>query len=171
MLSSENVMSAAIQAPVFPHTTRSQIEAFLSQKRIAIVGVSRDPRDFTRMLFRDFQKRGYDAVAVNPAVADVDGAKCYANVREVPNVSAALLMTPAEATPAVVEDCIAAGIRQVWMYRATGRGAVDESAVERCREQGIDVIAGECPFMFFPKTGFPHNVHGLLRKIFGSYPA
>ncbi len=163
-------MSAAIQVPVSRRATRSQIDFFLGQKQIAIVGVSRNPHDFTRMMYKEFRKRGYEVIPVNPASSEVEGAKCYPSLREAPPVSSVLLMTPPETTSVVAEDCIAAGVKQVWMYRAVGRGAVDENAAQRCREAGIDVIAGECPFMFFPRCGFPHNVHGLLRRILGSYP-
>jgi hypothetical protein len=55
------------------------------------------------------------------------------------------------------------------MYRASGKGAVSEKAVEFCRERGINIIAGECPLMFLPKNGL-HAIHGFIRKITGTYP-
>lgn len=164
-------MSAVIQLPVPRRATRSQIDAFLAHKRIAFVGVSRNPRDFSRMLFREFQKRGYEVIPVNPKLTNVDGIQCYSSLREAPNVPAVLLMTSPEVSSAVMDDCIAAGVKQVWMYGAAGKGAVDEGALERGREFGLDVIRGECPFMFFPKPGLPHNLHGFVRRILGTYPA
>ena len=44
------------------------IRDFLAQKRIAVVGVSHDPKDFSRGLLRTLRERGYDAVAVNPTL-------------------------------------------------------------------------------------------------------
>ena len=38
---------------------REKIDHFLAQKRIAMVGVSRNPRDFSRHLFHDMKTRGY----------------------------------------------------------------------------------------------------------------
>ncbi len=81
------------------------------------------------------------------------------------------MMTPADVTERVAQECIDAGVKQIWMYRALGAGAVNADAVHKCREHGIDVIAGECPFMFLPHTGFIHRVHGFLRRIGGSLPA
>jgi len=89
--------------------------------------------------------------------------------RSRPPVDAALLLTSPPATEAVVRDCVKAGIRRVWMHRASGKGAVSKEAVQFCREWGIQVIPGECPFMFFPNPGF-HGIHGFIRKITGSYP-
>ncbi len=151
--------------------THKQIEQFLAQRRFAMVGVSREAKDFTRTLFREFVGREYDVVPVNPAVQEIDGRRCYSSVREIePAVGAVLLLTSPAATKTIVRECADAGVKQVWMYRAAGAGAIDPEAVTFCRERGIDVIEGECPFMFLPKTGFPHRVHGLILKICGKYP-
>lgn len=156
---------------VSERATRKQINDFLNERRFAAVGLSRDPKEFSRMLVREFLGRGYDVVPVNPAVTEIDGRQCFANVRDItPPVSAALLLTSPAATDAVVRDCVAAGVTQVWMYRGGGNGAVSPEAVEFCREHGVKVVAGECPFMFLPGTGFPHRLHGLIRRISGTYP-
>jgi len=152
-------------------TTLQDIQSFLDLKRLAVVGVSRNPTDFTRVLFREFRNRGYDAVPVNPAVREMEGATCFPSLREVaPPVEGVLLLTPPAVTDAVVRDCACAGIARVWMYRAGGRGAVSPAATEFCAANGIRVVEGECPFMFLPGTAWPHRVHGLCRKLLGRYP-
>ena len=154
--------------------TRQQIAAFLDHKRIAAIGVSRNPADFTRNLVREFWKKGYEVVPVNPAVEEIEGAQCFARVQDIePAVAAALLLTSPSNTDSVVRDCVAAGVTHIWMYGtsgAGGAGAVSQSAVDFCREHGVDVVLGECPFMFLPKPGFPHRAHGLIRKITRTYP-
>ncbi len=147
------------------------IEDFLAQKRIAMIGISRNPKDFSTALFLELRKNGYDVIPVNPKVPEVMGQRCFARVQEIqPPVDGALLMTTPEVTDAVVPDCAAAGIRRVWMYRAGGKGAVSEKAVAFCREHGIQVIPGQCPFMFLPQSGGIHKFHGFIRRIFGNYP-
>lgn len=148
-----------------------EIQEFLGRKRFAMVGVSRRPKDFSRMLFREFREKGYDPVPVNPGVSEVDGKACFARVQDVmPPVDAALLMTSPPVSEQVVRDCAEAGVKQVWLYRATGGGAVSAPAVEYCRSRGMAVIPGECPLMFLPGTSWFHRVHGLVRKITGAYP-
>ena len=148
--------------------TLDQIRAFLATKRLAIAGVSRKPNDFSRRLFREFLRRGYDAVPVHPGMGEIEGRTCLARLHDlVPPVDAVLLMTSPRATGQVVRDCAEAGVKQVWMYRASGTGAVSEEAVDYCKSRGIDVIAGECPMMFFGDTGWVHRIHGLIRKIGG----
>jgi len=147
------------------------IEDFLGQKRIAMVGISRDPKSISVMLFEELCRRGYEVIPVNPNLAEVQGRRCFARLQDIqPPVEAALLMTSPEVTDAVVRDCVDAGIRQVWMYRGMGNGAVSERAVGFCQERGMEVIPGECPFMFLPGTAGVHRFHGFLHKIFGRYP-
>ncbi len=147
-------------------TMRAQIDVFLSRKRLAIAGVSRNPKDFSRAVFREFVRRGYDVVAVNPNLEEVEGRPCFARMQEIaPAVEGAILMTPPALTARVVRDCAEAGIRHVWMHRGAGRGSVDPTAVEFCRAQGMEVIPGECPFMYLPDAGFPHGVHRFLRGL------
>lgn len=150
---------------------RSTIEDFLSYRRLAIVGVSREPRDFSRALFDELKQRGYDIVPVNPNIDEVGGQRCYARVGDIePRVDGAILMTPAALNEAIVRDCAAAGVPRVWMYKSVGNGAVSPEAVEFCRNNGIDVIEGECPFMFLAGGSWVHGVHRFCRKLMGTYP-
>lgn len=152
------------------HVSLETIHDFLAQKRIAMVGISRHPKHFSVYLFHELCRRGYDVVPVNPNVTEIQGRRCFARVQDTqPPVSAALLMTSPAVTDAVVRDCAEAGVRRVWMYRAGGQGAVSADAVAFCRAKGMEVVPGECPFMFFPKAGF-HGIHGFIRKVIGRYP-
>ena len=152
-------------------TTMAQINDFLGLKRLAVVGVSRNPKDFTRSLFQELRRREYDVVPVNPDASEVDGLRCYAHVEEIqPPVEGALLMTSPAVTDQVVRECQAAGIHDVWMYRAAGAGAVSPGAVTFCEAHNMTVVAGECPFMFLPQTSWFHRFHGFCRKVTGKYP-
>ena len=153
-------------------TVIERIQDFLGQKRFAIVGVSRQPKDFSRAVLREFREKGYDAVPVNPESREMDGQPCFARLQEIqPAVGGALLMTPPALTDKVVRDCAEAGVKRVWMYRATGQGAVSADAVKFCEANGIAVIAGECPMMFLPGGAWFHRFHGWVKKMAGSYPS
>ena len=152
-------------------TTIQSIRDFLGLKRLAVVGVSGNPRDFTRTLFRELQCRGYDVVPVNPNLSEVEGLSCLPRVQDAsPPVEGALLLTRPSVTEHVVGDCAQAGVRRIWMYRATGAGAVSRRAVAYCHSNGIDLVEGECPFMFLDGASWPHRLHGFCRKVLGRYP-
>jgi len=153
-------------------TTIHDVENFLALHRIAMVGVSRNPKDFSRLLFREMCDRGYDMVPINLGADEIDERECFHSLQAVKEpVEGVLVMTPFHATLQVVQDCAAAGVRNVWIYRAGGRGAVSPEAIAFCKGNGIRVVDGHCPFMFFPETKFVHRVHGLLQKITRRYPA
>lgn len=151
-------------------TERQLIDDFLAQKRIAVVGVSRNPRDFTRMMLNEFLQRGYQALPVNPNASEIDGHACVPRVGQIrPRPDAVLVMTPASQSEAVAKECAEMGVERIWFYRAVGRGAVDERAIDLCEERGMRVVSGRCPFMFFPHPGV-HALHGFLLKLIGRYP-
>jgi predicted CoA-binding protein len=144
----------------------------LAQKRIAVVGVSRDPKDFSRGLLRSMRQHGYDALAVNPTLTSADDAPGYARLEDIaPAVDGVLVMTSPAVTDQVVQECARLHIPRVWMYRAGGQGAVSSQAVEFCREQGIAVVPGECPYMFLTTEHWFHRLHGFIKKITGAYPS
>lgn len=147
------------------------IEDFLAQKRIAMVGISRDAASDSGRLFEELLRRGYDVVPVNPNTAGVQGRRCFARVQDIqPPVGAVLMMTTPDVTETLVKDCAEAGIRRVWMYRGSGKGSVSEKAIAFCEERGMKVVPGQCPFMFLPETAGVHRFHGFVRKIMMGYP-
>jgi predicted CoA-binding protein len=47
-----------------------------------MVGVSRNPKDFSPGLFRDLRRRGYDMVPVNPLIMELEGQKSYPSLKD-----------------------------------------------------------------------------------------
>ena len=140
---------------------------FLGLRRLAFVGVSRHPRDFSRALFRDLVGRGYDVVPVNPHGVEALGRRSFPRVQDIdPPVEAALIMTPRAQTEEAVRDCVSAGVRFVWLHKGAGRGSVTAGALELCDKHGLDVVPGACPYMFLESPGFVHSAHAFLRRVF-----
>jgi len=126
-----------------------------------MIGISRDPKDFSVSLFQELTRRGYDVVPVNPNSSFLQGRPCFARVQDIqPPVDAALLMTGGGAGFFGTLLCAGGG----------GPPAVSFEAVRYCQERGIQVIPGQCPFMFLPGTGGVHRFHGFIRKLTGRYP-
>jgi uncharacterized protein len=138
-------------------------EAFLTHRRLAAVGVSRDPRDFSRTVLAELSRRGYDVVPVNPSGGFIRRVQDI-----VPPVEAALLMTPPAVTIEVVKDCAEAGVHHVWMHQGIGRGAASPAAIAFCQAHGISVVSGACPLMYLPETGFVHRTHRWCREVLRS---
>ena len=153
-------------------TARHLINEFLMQKRFAMVGVSRDPRDFSRKLFDELLKRGYNVVPVNPGTKELEGRQCFARVRDIkPPVTSALLMTSRTMTDQILRDCADAGVTLVWIYGISGVKNISPTSLTICEEYGIEVVPGYCPYMFMPMTALFHRMHGFAWKVIGRYPS
>jgi predicted CoA-binding protein len=144
------------------------IKEFLDNKRFAMLGVSRNPKEFSRMLYKDFLTRGYNVLPVNPLATEIDGRTCYAHISEIqPPVTAALLMTPKTGTLSLLKECVANGVSFVWFYGISGAKDVHPDALQFCQQHGIKHIAGYCPFMFLPSATWYHRLHGCVWKMLG----
>lgn len=151
-------------------TRPEDIAEFLRERRIAFIGVSRDPKDFSRAVLRELVAHGYDVVPVNPSGTDLDGRPTHATVGSIPGaLGGALIMTPAAASAGVVAECIAAGVPRIWLHRGGGPGSVSAEAVASCRAAGVPVVAGECPLMYLEGSKV-HAVHAAMRRLEGNYP-
>lgn len=150
---------------------RAWIDEFLSYKRIAIAGASRDPKHFSRRVLDEFVKRGYDVAPVNPNADEIAGLKCSRSLDQMdPPPEGVLVMTPPRETCELVRRSAERGVKMVWLYRAVGCGSFSPEAVEACDRLGMRVIAGECPFMFFPNTAWFHKLHAGWRTLTGTMP-
>jgi predicted CoA-binding protein len=147
-------------------TMKARARRFLALPRFALVGVSRDEKSFSRAVLRELVRRGFDVVPVGPAAAEaeLDGRRGAARVRDLwPAVDGAILMTPPGRTVEAVEDCLGAGVREIWMHRGAGPGAATPEAIAACRAAGVEPITGLCPFMALPEAGWFHGVHAFFR--------
>lgn len=152
-------------------TLQQAVDDFLSRKRIAVVGVSRDSAQPANLVYRSLRKAHYDVFAVNPNAAEAEGDACYANLASVPGgVEAAMIVTTPEVADDVVRECANLGISRVWMHRSFGKGSVSPAAEAFCRERGIAVIAGGCPNMFLPGADVGHRCMRWMLKLSGGLP-
>ena len=142
------------------------VQEFLVCRRFAMVGVSRNPRHFSRSLLRELVRRGYDPLPVNPNLTAIEGRPCFAGVAKLdPPPAAAMIMVGARNLEKAVQGCLDAGIARIWLVRSPGDAAARARAVQLCRERPAVVIAGECPLLYLD-SGFPHNFHRWLNNLF-----
>lgn len=149
------------------------VKEFLSQRRIALVGASADPRMFGHTVYRELREHGYDIVAVNPTHDRIGDEPCYPDLASVAGkLDGVVVMVHRDKAPGVVRTCANIGIPRVWLFQGIGGvGAVSDEAVALCREHGIEVIPGACPLMFFEPVGWFHRIHRFARRVNGSLAA
>ena len=153
-------------------TFNEQANDFLTQKRIAVVGVSRNENGVANGIYRRLRDSGYEVYAVNPKAQTCAGDPCYPSVKDIPApLDGAFIMTNSEVSTQVVADCIEAGVPRIWMHENAWAGkkasSVSDEAVELCNQKGVKVIAGGCPMMFLE---FGHKCMKFIMGLTGHLP-
>lgn len=144
---------------------------FLAQKRIAVVGVSRQSNHTANFIFRRLRDTGHEVVPVNPRAPEVEGVTCYPDLKSIPGgVDAAVVITPADASESVVRECADLGIARVWLHRSIGPSSVSEGALRVARERKLTLIGGGCPMMFCEPVDLGHKCIRWVLKLTGSLP-
>lgn len=143
------------------------VSRFLSLEKYAVAGVSRDPKKFGQMMFKNLREKGMDVVPVNPLAETIAGVKCYQSVRDLPSdVRGLIFATPKEETLAVAREAVAHGITDIWIQQ----GAESKETIRELEKENINLIHGECIMMFWKPSGI-HSFHRFLKKIFRGLPA
>jgi predicted CoA-binding protein len=142
---------------------------FLAQRRIAVAGVSRDPRQTANFIFRKLRDSGHEVIPVNPRATTAEGVPCYPDLRAVSQpVDALLIVTPPGEALGLVRQCAELGVPRVWMHQAFGAGSVSPEALRLARERGLVVIARGCPMMFCEPVDVAHRCFRWLLALGGS---
>ncbi|MGZ4438486.1 MAG: CoA-binding protein [Nocardioidaceae bacterium] len=153
-------------------TIKDAANDFLSQKRIAVTGVSRTPANHgSNVVYQRLRERGYEVFAVNPNTEQVEGDRCYPNLKSIPGgVDGVVIATRPERAEQTVEECAELGISRVWMHRTFGAGSVSEEATAWGRAHGMTVIDGGCPLMFEPASDGGHKMMRWMFSLNGHVP-
>jgi predicted CoA-binding protein len=144
---------------------------FLSQRRIAVAGVSRDKPNAANLIYQRLRAGGYDVYAVNPAADQVEGDRCYGSVGAIEGgVDGVVVGSHPGTALAIVQEAAAAGVPRVWLHRSIGAGSVSAEAVRWCEEHGVAVIAGACPMMYVKGADFGHRCMCWVLDKLGKLP-
>ena len=147
--------------------TQSQVSDFLSQRKLALVGISRSGKKFGNAILKDLPAKGYQVYSVHPTAAEIDGHPCWPSLLQLPEqVGGVVIVLPPSETEKVVGDVAKAGISRVWMQQ----GSESPVAIRYCEESGISAVHGECILMFAEPTAFFHRAHRWIARMFGKVP-
>ena len=90
------------------------LDALLAPRSVAVIGASGDPDSIRGSFMETILRHGFDGPVhpISRSAADVHGRTAYRHISEAPGpVDLAVLLAPAEACPAALADCAAAGVR------------------------------------------------------------
>jgi predicted CoA-binding protein len=124
-------------------------EMLRTAKTIAVLGMSDKPWRASHNIGRYLAANGYRVLAVNPALKEVLGGPCYADLdaaqaaaREESGAGIDLVdvFRASEHVPAIVDDVIRLKIPYLWLQDEV----IHEEAVARARAAGVKCVQNDC---------------------------
>ncbi|MDD5311821.1 MAG: CoA-binding protein [Dehalococcoidia bacterium] len=149
---------------------------------MAIVGVSPDttrPNLALRFL-QSLSKSGFKGkiYPIHPAGGEINGLKVYPSLRDVPgNVDYVISAIPAKATPKLLEDSAAKGVKAVHLFTSgyseiedvVGKG-LETQVLKIARANGIRIIGPNCMGVYCPESGLTFSAGFPGQPMFPSIP-
>lgn len=149
------------------------LEGFFNPASVAIVGASQKKGKVGYEILTNMIKAGYEGeiFPVNNKADNIEGLKCYPDLKSIGQVpELVVVVIPAPAVPAVIQDCAKIGIKSVIIitagFKEVGKeGAEIEKQVVRIAKQaGIRVIGPNCLGVIAPAHKVNASFGGELPK-------
>ncbi len=144
----------------------TNIQDFISGKRIAIVGASRtnDKYKFGNMAGTELKRRGYQVFFVHPEAQSINDETPYPSLSALQGkVDGILLSVPAAKGMPVLQEAAVLGFRNVWVQA----GGESPELIKLGEELRLNMITGKCILMYAqPVKGF-HVIHRFVARISG----
>jgi predicted CoA-binding protein len=144
----------------------TQIQEFMSGKRIALLGASRtnDKYKFGNMAAAELKRRGYEVYLVHPQAETINGMATYPSLGELKGqVDCALVSLPADKSAGVLREAAAAGITNVWIQQ----GGESQELIEMGKDLKLNLVTGKCFLMYAQPVPSYHAIHRFLVKLSG----
>ena len=148
-------------------TSKEAIRAFLETRKLAIAGVSRDPKKFGFAIMKKLKEIGFDLYLVHPDTDTLHGESTYRNISDLPgDIGSLLILTPKTETFGVVEAAVKKVIPNLWIQQMSETPESIEYAVSN----KVNLVCKQCIFMFTEPVDSIHKFHRTIRKFFGMMP-
>jgi len=117
------------------------VKDFLSQRSFAVVGSFRNESKYAYRIFKTLKEKGYQVYPVNPGMNEVDGVRCYSNIKDIPtSVDVVNIVTPPAITANIVKQCKELNIHRAWIQP----GAESKEVIDFCKNSDIKVVYDLC---------------------------
>ncbi|MFB7640321.1 CoA-binding protein [Peribacillus butanolivorans] len=110
-------------------------------KRIAVVGLSKNPERTSYMVSKAMQDSGYEIIPVNPAVSEVLGVKAVKALKDIEgHVDIVNVFRRSEFLPGIAKEFAEIDADIFWAQL----GVENEEAYDYLKEKGYTVIMDRC---------------------------
>ncbi len=127
------------------------MDAFLSPKVVAVIGASKKAGSPGNIITKQMKCAPVKLYVVNPKEDEIEGLKCMKSVLDIEdNVDMAVIATPAQFTPPLVDECAKKGVKAI-LPIAGGFGETGEKGKEAERSM-LASIKGKQSRILGPNT-------------------
>ena len=151
----------------------ASLEAVLKPRSIAVIGASRRNLTIGNRLFRNLLQHEFTGVVypVNPKAKVVAAVQTYPSVRDIPGeVDLAIIITPADTVPQLMDECGQKGVRGVIIISAgfgesSPEGKAKQDAIlDIAQRYGMRIVGPNC--MGIVNTDPEVNMNATFSPIF-----
>ena len=133
-------------------TDKSPLDNFFRPRSVAIVGASPQRGMARNTIVRVLLKHAFPGrvYPVSPSNAEIEGLKAYPSIGQLPEAAdVALVITPAQTVPGIIEECGAKGIRNAIVFSSgfeetEGGKEHARRLAEAAREHKVAVLGANC---------------------------
>lgn len=124
-------------------------------RRVAVVGISRDPAKAARRIPAFLLAKGYEILPVNPVADRILGRPVFRSLAEIPDpVDLVLVFRPSESAGGVITEALGIpGDPAIWLQE----GIRSDDLAEQARTQGRTVIQDLCIYKVHQALEDPEN--------------
>lgn len=116
----------------------------------AVVGLSNNEQRAAHGVAEVLQRYGKRIVPVHPKAETVHGEQGYPSLDAIPfPIDVVDVFVNSELAGGVADEAVSVGAKAVWFQL----GVVDETAWDRVRDAGLEMVMDRCPAIEIPRLG------------------
>jgi len=138
------------------------LDVFFAPERVAVIGATENAGSVGRTVLWNLIRSPFGGTVfpINPKRSNVLGIKAYPKIADVPEqVDLAVIITPAPSVPAVIGECVGAGVKAAIVisagFKESGAAgeALERQVLEQARQGQMRIIGPNCLGVMSPLTG------------------
>lgn len=141
---------------------RAPLEVFFRPRNVAVIGATEDPSSVGRSIMANLRQTQFPGAVypINPKRSNVMGLPCYSRLSDIPTkVDLAVIATPARTVPAIIAECVAAGVEGAIIISAGFKeigergAALEQEILREARKSDLRIVGPNCLGVMSPYYG------------------